>query len=196
MEMVRAMLKNASLDLRLWAEALLESVDIRNCAPAQVLKNTTPFERLKGAKPKVSHFGVFGCLVRAHVPATKRKKFEDKSHPGVLIRSCAHGNCRVCTPHDESVQIFPAGQWENFKIMRLNEEADQEENSDTRVSLGDEDDSAGAVRLIACLSDLDESTSSNVSDSESDHVSDSEIALAQQSVWHGLPLLPMLLMYW
>lgn len=45
----------------------------------------TPLEMFSYKKPDLSHLRVFGCKVMAYVPKDKRKKWDAKSIPCVLV---------------------------------------------------------------------------------------------------------------
>ena len=77
-EMARSMLKGKNLPKVFWAEAMSCSVYILNRCPTKSVLNMTPEEAWSSHKPDVSSFRVFGCVVYAHVPNEKRKKFDDK----------------------------------------------------------------------------------------------------------------------
>ena len=78
-EGVRAMLADARLPHRFWAEALSTAVYLRNGSPAMAVERMTPFEAWTGEKPNVEHLRVFGCAAYAHVVRDDRKKLDIKS---------------------------------------------------------------------------------------------------------------------
>ena len=84
-ESVRAMLADARLPHRFWAEALSTAVYLRNRSPAMAIKGMTPFEALTGEKPNVEHLRVFGCAAYAHVAKDDRKKLDVKSRKCILL---------------------------------------------------------------------------------------------------------------
>jgi len=72
-ESLRAMLESASTyDKRLWAEAGLTSVCIKNRQPHSALKDLTPYEAFYGTKPSIQHLQPFGRECFIHVPYQKR----------------------------------------------------------------------------------------------------------------------------
>ena len=84
-EGVRAMLANARLPHRFWAEALSTPVYLRNRSPAMAVKGMTPFEAWTGEKPNVEHLRLFGCAAYAHVAKDDRKKLDVKSRKCILL---------------------------------------------------------------------------------------------------------------
>lgn len=84
-ESVRAMLADARLPHRFWAEALSTAVYLRNRSPTKAVKGMTPFEAWTGEKPNVEHLRVFGCAAYAHVAKDERKKLDRKSRKCVLL---------------------------------------------------------------------------------------------------------------
>ena len=81
----RAMLADARLPHRFWAEALSTPVYLRNRSPAMAVKGMTPFEALTGEKPNVEHLRVFRCAAYAHVAKDDRKKLDVKSRKCILL---------------------------------------------------------------------------------------------------------------
>jgi len=71
-ESLRAMLDSASTyDKKLWAEAVLTSVDIKNRQPHSALKDLTPYEAFYGTKPSIQHLQPFGRECYIHIPYPK-----------------------------------------------------------------------------------------------------------------------------
>ena len=74
MESARAMLAQAGLPERFWAEAVATAAYLRNRATTRALKEkTTPYEKWYGRKPDLSHLRVFGCMAYAYIPDANRK---------------------------------------------------------------------------------------------------------------------------
>lgn len=78
-ESARAMIANADLGRKYWAEAINTAAYVRNRVPTSSLGNITPYERWYGRKPSVAHLKVFGCIAYAHVPDEQRKKLDGKA---------------------------------------------------------------------------------------------------------------------
>lgn len=83
-EMSRSMLLEAKLGEKLWAEALLTSVYLRNRTTTKVLVNKTPFEVWTGFKPSVAHLKVFGTKAIV-LDKTHHKKFSPKGKEMIMI---------------------------------------------------------------------------------------------------------------
>jgi len=68
------MLESAvTCDKKLWAEAVLTSVYIKNRQPHSALKDLTPYEAFHGSKPSIQHLQPFRRECYIHVPYQKRK---------------------------------------------------------------------------------------------------------------------------
>lgn len=79
-ESARAMLVQAELPKRFWAEAMSTAVYVRNRVFTSALKcAVTPFQRWFNIKPNVSHLRVFGCVCYAHIPDQLRQKLDAKA---------------------------------------------------------------------------------------------------------------------
>jgi len=71
-EALRAMLESAvTYEKKLWAEAVLTSIYIKNCQPHLALKDLTTYEVLYGSKPSIQHLQPFGSECYIHVPYQK-----------------------------------------------------------------------------------------------------------------------------
>jgi len=67
------MLESAPIhDKKLWAEAVLTSVYIKNRQPHLALKDLTPYEAFYGTKPSIKHVQPFGRECFIHVPYQKQ----------------------------------------------------------------------------------------------------------------------------
>jgi len=72
-ESLRAMLESApTYDKKLWAEAVLTSVYIKNRQPHSEVKDLTPHEALYGTEQSILHLQPFGRECSIHVPCQKR----------------------------------------------------------------------------------------------------------------------------
>jgi len=82
------MLESASTyDMKLWAEAVLTSVYIKNRQPHSALKDLTPFEALYGTKPSIQHLQPFGKECYIHVLYQKRtdgKKLSPRAQSAIF----------------------------------------------------------------------------------------------------------------
>lgn len=84
-ERARCMLFDAGLEKMFWAEAINTAVYLKNRSPTSGLQNATPFELWTNSKPDVSHVRVFGSRVMVHIPKEKRRKWDTKSKPHILV---------------------------------------------------------------------------------------------------------------
>ena len=72
-ESLTAMLESSPThDKKLWAEAVLTSVYIKNRQPHSALKELTPYEAFFGTKPSIQHLQPFGRECYIHVPYQKQ----------------------------------------------------------------------------------------------------------------------------
>jgi hypothetical protein len=84
-EMVVALLIQASLALYCWGLALDAAIYIRNrCPTASNEYFITPYEKLFGQVPHLSHMRVFGSRCFYHVPKQLRHKLQPKSKEGIF----------------------------------------------------------------------------------------------------------------
>jgi len=73
-ECTRCLLSESGLTLRLWPEALMTAVHIKNRSPHEALRGEiTPEEAWSGKKPSVKHFKKWGCKVSVLIP----KQFQE-----------------------------------------------------------------------------------------------------------------------
>ena len=84
-EMTRAMLLDAKLHPKLWAEAISTAAYLRNRSPTSAMEGMTPHEAWHGRKPRVEHLRVFGCTAYVHIPKDKRGKLDSKTRKCTLL---------------------------------------------------------------------------------------------------------------
>jgi hypothetical protein len=96
MDLARAMLQDAQLPEKYWAEAASTAAYIRNLLPTRRNPDSTPFERWHGKKPDVSHIRPFGCTAYAKIPdAVNNGKLAARSIKCVLVGYSGTGVYRV-----------------------------------------------------------------------------------------------------
>jgi hypothetical protein len=81
----KSMLYDQDLPSFLWAKAYNTTIYIQNGSPHKVFGRNTPEEVFKGRRPKIGHFGIFGCLFYCHIPSEKRKKLEATTKKRIFI---------------------------------------------------------------------------------------------------------------
>ena len=91
MERVRAMLEDAQLPPKLWAEAAVTASYLRNRSPVST-RQQTPWELLNGRQPDVSRLRVFGARAHVLLPKQLRGKLDSRSVSGRLV-GC-ESNCK------------------------------------------------------------------------------------------------------
>ncbi|KAK8934099.1 Methylthioribose kinase [Platanthera zijinensis] len=85
-ESATTLLADAHLPLSFWAEAVNTSNYVLNRSLIHKLKGKTPYELLKGKKPKIGYFKVFGCTCFIHNNDKKYlAKFQAKADEGVFL---------------------------------------------------------------------------------------------------------------
>ena len=89
------MMKDAKLPRFLWQCMASMAAYLHNRSPSRPLKEITPFEKVYGYKPDLSHLRVPGCRAYSHVPKeTRRGKLIDRAKLAILVR------------YDESSSIY------------------------------------------------------------------------------------------
>lgn len=132
-EMARTMLTHMQVPQKLWAEAVSTAVHIINRSPTSSLTGKTPYEAYFGKKPDVSHFRVFGCPAYAHIPSTRRGKFDEKSRQLLFVGYNSQSTgYRLYDPLHDSICLS--------RDVVFQEESTSE-GADSTSSLGDAADS-------------------------------------------------------
>ena len=83
-ETTRAMLLDADLPHKFWAEAVSTAAYLRNRSPTTAT-DVTPHEAWHGQKPRVQHLRVFGCTAYVHIPKDERGKLDSKTRKCSLL---------------------------------------------------------------------------------------------------------------
>ena len=85
LEKVRALVKEAGLDIKLWPLAMDTAVYLKNLSPTKAVKGMVPFEAWTGTKPSIKHLKTFGCSAYLHIPRKSSKKLGDRSRELVFV---------------------------------------------------------------------------------------------------------------
>ncbi|KAC9923458.1 hypothetical protein E3N88_45065 [Mikania micrantha] len=96
MSMTRCLLKPMNLPQDLWGEAVRHALYILNRSPTKSMK-TTPYEGIKGRKPRLEHLRVFGCVGYAKVLGGNLRKLDDRSKKLVHLG---------CQPNTKAYRMF------------------------------------------------------------------------------------------
>jgi transposase InsO family protein len=83
-ESARAMLHDAQLPKRFWAEAIVMANYLRVRSPT-ASGTSTPYEDFTGDKPDISNLRVFGSIAYVHTPKEKRRKLDNKATKGIFL---------------------------------------------------------------------------------------------------------------
>lgn len=67
LEVIRAVRFQKNIPIKFWGQCVLSAVYLINRMPNTVICNQTPYERLFGKKPNLSHLRVLGCLAYAEI---------------------------------------------------------------------------------------------------------------------------------
>ena len=82
---MKSKLKNKSLPLELWGEAINTCAYVLNRSSTKILQGKTPYEMWSRKKPKLSHIRIFGSI--AHLKTLGAlAKLEDRSKEMVFVR--------------------------------------------------------------------------------------------------------------
>ena len=84
LEVTRALRLQAHIPIRYWGQCILAAAYIINRLPSSVLHFNTPYERLYGSKPSISHVKTLGCLCFVKL-LTQHDKLMPRSRPAVLM---------------------------------------------------------------------------------------------------------------
>ena len=113
------MLKDKSLPLELWGEAINTCVYVLNRSSTKSLQGKMPDEMWSGKKPKLSHLRIFGSIVHVKTPGALGK-LEDRSKEMVFVgyeRGTKGYRCFNPTTHKVHLSrdvIFDEGRKWNF----------------------------------------------------------------------------------
>ena len=84
--MARTLLAESDLPKKFWAEVINTAYHILNRAMVRPILNRTPYELLKGKKPNVSYFKLFGVKYFIHNNNKENlDKFDSKSKLGYFL---------------------------------------------------------------------------------------------------------------
>jgi len=93
--MARAMMLDSQLLLSLWAEAINTANYLHARSPTSANKGVTPYEKLYGSKPTISHLRRFGCKAYRILPAARRHgKFASQAET-VYILGYVHDSTSI-----------------------------------------------------------------------------------------------------
>nr|KAJ0227041.1 hypothetical protein LSAT_V11C100046250 [Lactuca sativa] len=81
----RTLMIHAGLPMSFWAEAVNTACFTQNRSLIHRMHKKTPYEMLKGRKPDVSFFHVFGCICYILNQRDPRSKFEPKANKGIFV---------------------------------------------------------------------------------------------------------------
>jgi transposase InsO family protein len=79
LDIARALLAEAELPKRFWAEAIFHAAYLNNRAPTKANNNRSPFELWTGQRPNLSHLRIFGCKALMRKPEKKLHKLDERA---------------------------------------------------------------------------------------------------------------------
>jgi hypothetical protein len=117
-EVVLALLAQASMPLKFWDEAITTATYLINCTPSKVLNFATPLERLFNQQPDYSFLKTFGCACWPNLRSYNTHKFAFHSklcvflgysltHKGYKCLEVSSGRVFVSRDGIFDEQVFP-----------------------------------------------------------------------------------------
>ena len=85
LEGIRSIVTGTRIPKYLWDEIARTVNYLQNRSPTKALKLLTPEEAFTGIKPHLAHLRIIGCTAYCHIPDEKRRKFDPKAIPSILI---------------------------------------------------------------------------------------------------------------
>jgi transposase InsO family protein len=79
MAKVRAILVDSGLPHTLWAYFAHMAAYLTNRSPSSALNGMTPYQKLRGVAPDLSHLRIPGCKAYVHIPRNKRNKLDHRA---------------------------------------------------------------------------------------------------------------------
>ena len=144
--MMRCMLSSAELGAEFWSYALIYAVYIKNRIYHSSIK-CTPYEKMTGNKPDLSHLRIFGCRVFAKNPGKRPNKLDHHSSKGIFLGFTAStknthyldestGNIKQATNiiFDEACMTLPT-KTTPFASMKLQQLGFQEETKNEKLKV-------------------------------------------------------------
>ena len=84
-EKARAIVADARTPAYLWAEATATANYVTNRSPTRANSGITPYQRLKGNPPALSHLRIYGSIAWVHVNDETHTKLEPKSRKCIFV---------------------------------------------------------------------------------------------------------------
>ena len=125
---IRAMLLDAKLPPRFWAEAMSTFMYLRNRTPTMSNNGKTPFEVFYGMKPNVDHIRRFGCITKVTLPAEKLKKLDNRAVMGYLLGYKYEGGYRVWIPNQGVKEVRDVTFYEDTAPVEPDDAGDYHES--------------------------------------------------------------------
>ncbi|XP_021715949.1 uncharacterized protein LOC110683848 [Chenopodium quinoa] len=85
LETGRALFFQSKVPARFWGDCIMAATYIINRMPLKSVGFVTPYERLYGSAPDLSHLKIFGCLCYISTSKTHRNKLDPRATPCVFL---------------------------------------------------------------------------------------------------------------
>jgi transposase InsO family protein len=107
LEKGRSMVADARTPKFLWSEVVATANYLTNRSPTRANPSgISPYQRLFGKVPDLSHLRIFGCVAYVHVPDETRTKLDPKTIPCVLTGYSEESKAYRCfNPHTRKILI-------------------------------------------------------------------------------------------
>jgi transposase InsO family protein len=119
----RAMMVESNLPGTLWAEAVNTANYLHARTPTSANSGISPFEKLYGRKPEVSHLRRFGCTAYRLIPTSQRAgKFTARAEPLILVGYVSKTIWRLWNPSTNRIILASNVTFDESNIYTPNNE--------------------------------------------------------------------------
>lgn len=79
------MVMDVGLSLSFWAETVNTACYTQNCSIIMKIISKPSYQLVKGRKPDISYFHVFGCVFFILIQKDRLSKFQEKENEGIFL---------------------------------------------------------------------------------------------------------------